>query len=300
MPKTTTGAKAPTVKAPGFKPSLKDVTVSITGTMVNTRGSIIPINDSTETRETKLKMLDDAGHKVDQYYLCHEGTCTYPHGQQGFRTGDLKLRGREESGKMIVVPPEQLEELNASGLETGVLELDVYPAEQVDAQTWPGAKGYWFQPDRADSFYGFLVEKARNPKVALIGLMRARGSDKLYRVVPFLDGFALQETLRPQDVREFPAIPVTVGEKEQAMGDKLLDALIDDFDPEDYASDRVQRLREILAAAEDGVVLAPSSKPAKAQPADDLSSVLEAALAAADATKASKKKSKADKADKAE
>jgi non-homologous end joining protein Ku len=272
-----------------YKPSLKNVTLSIGGTMLQTRGSIIPIKDSTETRETRLSMLDDAGHKVKQVYVCGENTCTPADGGPGWTVSQLKLRGREENGQMVVLTPEDLADDDADALETGVLQLDVRPAKQVDGQTWPGQGAYWFEPDRPDPFYGFLSEAARNTDVALIGVMRARGADKLYRVVPFIDGFALQEILRPQDVRDFTAPTANLGDKERDMGNQLMDALVEDFDPAEYASDKVAKLRELLAAkAGTGAPVAPKTKAAKtAEP--DLGDALAAALAAAKAGKKGKK-----------
>jgi non-homologous end joining protein Ku len=276
----------------GYKPSLKDVTVSITGMgMMYTIGSIVPIKDSTDERETKLMRLDPAGHKPEQYYVCNDG-CQYPAGQPGFRAGELTQRGRMEGGKLIVVDTSKVAD-SGPELESGKLELDVRPADQVDTKTWPGGAAYWFEPNRSDPFFAFLCQAARQTDVALIGVMRNRGVDKLYRLVPFQDGVALQEVLRPQDVREFTAAKATVSDKERDMGNQLMEALREDFDPAEYASEQVAALRQAIAeaAAAGGGAPAPAA-PAKGKKAPKVEASfadqLEASLAQATAKKGKK------------
>jgi non-homologous end joining protein Ku len=275
-----------------YRASANNVKVSITGTLLSTVGSIIPIKDTEDQRDTKLSMICPAcrDSKLDQFYRCKKGCLPEDPDAPGWTTKEIPDRGREVDGKIVAIDPDQLEEAQASLLEKGVLALDVRPAESVTLNTWPGGTAYWFEPDRADPFYGFLVELACNPEVALIGLMNLRGGDKLYRLCPWGGGLVLQEVLRPQDVRTFQVHQVNLGDAEKAMGDALVKALMADFNPDDYASEKVAAYRQLIAdaaAAENPNGAAPASVAKKSKKAaePDLTSMLAAALAVATARK---------------
>lgn len=270
-------------------------TVQIRLSMLNVTGKIANIRCKDGEKATKMFLVDPGNHPVTQIYVCAEdpATCKPDNGELGWRISDLPNRGMYvgEAGKVVVMTQDEIDDARGCTLESGLLELAVHPAEQVDAQTWPSGTTYWFEPEKPESnpIYRFLTEMVEDRTIALVGTMNLRGAGKFYRLIPAPGGgLLLSELLRPSELHETEApLAKEPGEKEWKMGRTLVSALVEDFDPEAYANERVAALRALIdSKTPDGSVtqITKAKKAPKAE--DDLTAMLEAALALAEAKKA--------------
>lgn len=263
----------------------KDVTISLA--LATTVGDLIPLKRPADTA-TKLTTLCPVckASPAKQFYL---GECghTPDDGSVGFKTGQC-AKGQKVGSAFVEVTADEVKAAKAAeGSESKVLELNVHPAAEVEAQTWPSGATYWFQPSGRSDFYDVLAAKlASSPTVAFTGKIVLSGNEKLVRLVPHNGGIVVQELVRPNELNEFSASPEPK-DKYVAMIDQLTEALVDNFDADAYVSNVGDKMRAIVAAKTGDVEFTEVvTTTAPAEPADDLAVALEAALAAALAAKA--------------
>lgn len=219
-----------------------------------------------------------------QFYL---GECGHvpEDGSVGFKTGQC-AKGQKVGDTYVEVTAEEAKAAKAASSAPKILELNVHPAEQVDAQTWPSGSTYWFEPDRQDDFYAVLASKiASSPSVAFTGTIVLSGNEKLVRLLPHNGGIVFQELARPGELNTFAA-EVEAKDKYRVLIDSLTETLVEPFDADKYVSTVGEKFRSLIASKTGEPVAEVTPITTASEPVDSLTAALEAALAAATAAKA--------------
>jgi non-homologous end joining protein Ku len=231
---------------------------------------------------------------LDQVYTCQAGCHPSANApakhDEGWTVSEIgsdrvRVEGKGKTATLVPVPGEEIEAAKATTFEKGEFALDIHPAEQVEAVTYPSGNIYAFIPDKADQVYAMLLREAGNAKRAIIGILNLRGTENLYRLVEYRGTLRVVELLRPEETAVFePLILPTLGHKEQDTFNQLVEAVEDDFDAEQYSSSQLTNLKQLLAAKAGGVAPTTPVTAAPKKPTDT-TDALTAALAAAKASK---------------
>ena len=270
--------------------------------LIQTRGGLYSVRDNSSERDTSLKMVCPSckASLLDQVYTCQAGChpdanapAKHDEGWTVTEVGKDRVRveGKGASATLTLVDAAEVEAANATTFDKGELALSVYPAEQVEASTYPGGNIYCFVPEKPDVTYAMLLKAAAESEKALIGILNMRGKENLYRLTNYRGTLRVVELLRPEETATFDVIVTPpVDHKEQAVFDSVVATVEDEFDPDEFASGRLANLKQLLATkANGGVAPTAAATPAAAQkkPATTMDA-LNAALNAAKAAKAAK------------
>jgi hypothetical protein len=271
--------------------------------LLNTRGGLYSVRDNSTQRDTNLKMVCPSckNSLLDQVYCCqagcHPDENTPAAREEGWRVSEVgddrvRVEGRGKSATLTMVPAAEIEAANATTFDKGELDLTICPANQVEAHTYPGGNIYCFVPEKPDKVYAMLLKAAADPAKAIIGILNMRGKENLYRLTNHQGTLRVVELLRPEETAHFDVLVTPpLDSKEQTMFDSLVETVEEDFDVEQYASNRLANLRQLLAEKAGTVtpIATPTAAPKK--PADT-TDALTAALNAAKAAKAKGGKNK--------
>jgi hypothetical protein len=272
--------------------------------IIQTRGGLYSVRDNSTTRDTNLKMVCPSCHNslLDQVYTCQAGChpddsapAKHEEGWTVSEVGDDRVRveGRGKNATLTLVPAAEIEAANATTFEKGELALTIRPAAQVEAHTYPGGNIYCYLPEKADKTYAMLLKAAADPEKAIIGILNMRGKENLYRLTNYQGTLRVVELLRPEETAVFDVIVTPpIDQKEQAMFDQVVEAVEEEFDPEEFHSSRLANLKQLLAEKAGGVAAPAAAAPAAAPKPADTMDTLSAALAAAKAAKVKGGKSK--------
>lgn len=216
----------------------------------------------------------DEPHKLSQKYLCNDDPS---HGPYSISECD---RGKEVDGKMVRFTTEQVSATKASVLPEKTFALQIHHRADIENATYPSGNAYLFRPTGNLPFYMLLREMIRRrPELMFVAKANLRKSDSFVQVDLGLDGqLMIRELVWPEDMKTFEApAEEAVDEKFVAQFDQLVEALIsDEFNAEEYKKDSRLRIAELVESGG----TEPSGTVAK-PPAQDLTQLLEAALAAA-------------------
>lgn len=276
------GKRTPSLIA-GVRAAASDFTVSV-GMLTMRGGLYSPLVPNAKKDDKTVLACPTCDHPVkpDQKYVCPE--C----GSQS-SSGECK-RALPDFSEFI--DPEAVKEAKQStDLEEKYLALSVHPAHEVMEQTFPGEKTWIFRPKDKPSveLYNALLETlpALTDQV-MVGRVNlgAKMGEKFVRFTIEHGELVLQELVRPEDRLDLPpAEVVEVPEAHLAMTKTLIEALEEPFEPDAYRNQARQRILALKAAVSGGTAPA-AGKPVTA-PKVDLTTALEAALAAAKSKKAS-------------
>ncbi len=191
---------------------------------------------------------------------------------------------REVDGILHRVTAEEMAATKEPVLPVKMIDITIFPAEQVEAQSRPSGALFRVRPKNSPHIYSMIaraVEQADNK--AFIGEMTVRGVQRMYRLITWQGVLMLQEWIRPG---EFHAAE----DYEHDFPTKLLDSflnaadtLTEEFDPVAYANFLRDRAAELDDSKRDPN--APKVAPARPVPvakddADSLTSMLESLAAA--------------------
>lgn len=239
--------------------------------------------------------IKDAGEgaKAEVHSVCP--TCTTPKTFMGARLVCLDnpkhgpfekaeiMYGQQVGDKIVVLTPEQIDEARTSILPAAVLQLQVHERADVEAHTFPAGNAYVFVPKGPSMPYGLLITLLKERRdLCLIAKTNLRKKDHLMMVDVELNGqLVLREMMWPEDMKSFDTPVVDVDEKTLNLGTTLLESMVTPFDPAEYRTDSRARISELVATAAGAKKTRGKKAPAAAsQPADNLLSLLEAAVAA--------------------
>jgi non-homologous end joining protein Ku len=238
----------------------------------------VPIRQPNSAKSVSFSLVCpdcDEPQKVQQQYQC-------PAGHGPFTPAQLH-RARETEDGLVPMSAEDLAKVAGEFIE-GAMELRVVSREDVEAKTRPDGGAYRLRlggkkKDASALAYTTLIEamKANSDKV-LLGVLKLNGrvAPTPYKLEVWEGQLILQSLVRPQDLAERDDLPEGVDEKYVAMASQLIEQMVEPFDPELLADERVQRLAEVLAEKEGDVVAIAPKKSAGS--ADDLMAALEASL----------------------
>lgn len=276
----------------------------ITLGMVNVPIDLVPVRRSEANKAKQFKII--APEDVFPEPTPMEIRYVVP-GQEhlGMWTQSECDRGKEIEGsdgsKTIVRASDEERSAVISGdeatrLPDGVLELHIFPAEDIDAATVPNMKdggmyrlrppakkGKWVAPQS----YLMLRDLIKSmPEKAFIGEISIREIPRLARLSVWNDQIVLTELVRPSQVAPVDEIDGEYNAALLAKAAELVNALVEDFDPDMFASQIEERAKAFAAAklAEQGDIATPVQIPAPAKvadPSDALLAMLDTAVSAA-------------------
>lgn len=206
------------------------------------------------------------------------------------------IKGKEDpdTGTISIVgTTEEVKEIKkGSTLAAKRIDLVVHEADEVDAAVFPGeGSAYVFMPSAENDFYHVLMsimdEDGRilcddGVDRVLLGGLRNRDLDHLVRLTKWNGHLVLKIVLRPEQIKEFPAIePKELTDKNLTMGRMLIAAQTEEFNADNYKDENRERLAQWVAARREGVTITPVVK--SKSPQQDLDDILAQAVAAAQA-----------------
>ncbi|MBX5468854.1 MAG: Ku protein [Thermoleophilaceae bacterium] len=193
------------------------------------------------------------------------------------------VRGYElEPGRYVVLTSDEIQAVERIGSKTIEIE-DFVPADQIDPVYYD--KPYYLGPGKggADAYRLLARALERTGRVG-IGRFVLRTKERLVALHPS-DGVLRIDTMRFHDEVvsgsevEIPRPQTAVSEREAKMGETLVEALVHEWRPEDYADTYRERVLELVRAKAAGETIEPP--PPAPGPAPDLLGALEASLAEA-------------------
>lgn len=161
--------------------------------------------------------------------------------------------------------------------------LGLHDAAEVSTKTMPGGGAYYLHPKAgADAYYAIVEVLRKHPEKVLLCQWVPVSRANLYQIKVFGDTLVMLEQARTEDI-QVEQLPVTAPKPtDVAMLEAFLDNLTTPFDPATYADQYTANLRKVLADKD--AVTVEGSKATKAKgslaPVVDLTSTLEALLAA--------------------
>lgn len=245
----------------------------------------VPVRVPNVGESTSLKSLCmecEKPHLLSQKYVSE--VCKAP----PRREGELTRKARQlDDDTLVELTAEEIEYL-ASGLADNELKLRVVPAMEMLGQTLPDGTAYRLRPKKKGTpvdVYAFMRALARNVNYALVGRMKLKGHEKLFRLTVWRGQLLLQGFINPEDIAEGELIDADVDEATLAMGQRLLAELADSIDEEEFRDHRKDRLAAIVASKQDqGATVLALPTPAEPETTGSLLGALEASLAAVKAS----------------
>lgn len=236
-------------------------------------------------RQCMEERPDDAPEPVQQRY-----TCSHEHGP--FLPSDVvKYKENEDGVPVFVGTNEEVKDIKVDDdIEKGVLDLNVHPISQVEAETFPGEKCWVFLPkSEKDKLYGILLDCMTDTGAvdtptgdyALVGEIRVRDQVYLVRLDREGSQLVVRQLLRPEDFKEFPELDVVPNDKNNSMLRQLIEISAEDFDGDAYKDDVKERVKNFMEARSSGVTLKTTPRKSSKDPDADMEAMLQAALAAA-------------------
>lgn len=248
---------------------------------ITTRGKLMSIRNSASDEDTKTVQITPDVQRVRRVWRGPDGTI-YEDGTLGRATVDSE-------GNLTPVDKEAIAEAKRSALTLNVFEANVHKRSDIDSFLYPDkSQGYVFIPQIKqgknvvddpvnDHAHEILNAMVQNPKIAMISRVNLQNNEGMFRLSMYRGHIALQKQLYPEEVHEFPILSIKLGKEDKAKAAKLAEAMVKDFDPEDYPNEITKRIIEATAEGFDPAKLAAIK--ANDAPQTDLSSMLDAALA---------------------
>ncbi|WP_077489462.1 Ku protein [Sinomonas mesophila] len=157
----------------------------------------------------------------------------------------------EEGGRTVVLTDEDLESLPVErSREIEVVEF--VPDDQIDPMFFE--KSYYLEPEKVGvKPYHLLKETLEKTELTAVVKFALRQKTRLGALRVRGDVMVLQSLLWPDEVREaaFPILEdtdVKVSDKELKMSSSLVESLSADFDPDQFADEYQEQLRQLVEA----------------------------------------------------
>ena len=204
----------------------------------------------------------------------------------------IQLGYEMEKGKLLVVDPEELDELRPSTTRTIDIS-DFVDLSEIDPAYYQ--RTYWLAPDGegAARAYRLLVAAMEDRGKAGIGMVVMRNKQYL-AAIRARDGALAMSTMRFADeivdkdgIEAIPGRTTKPDTKEVRLATQIIDSLAGPWKPDTYRDTYTEEVRKLIKAHEKGKDVVVEEAPA-ARTADvvDLMAALEASLEAARSRKA--------------
>ena len=235
----------------------------------------VKLYSAVEDRKVHFRLLDAQQKKPVEQRMVE------PESGETVEKEEVRKGYEAEPGVFVVLDPEDLAE--AEPPPSRDIELTRFvPPEAIDPPWYE--RPYWLGPDG---------DEAAEPYFALAAALEREGREGVARWTMRKKGYV--GALRPRDGRlmlvtlrkageviaaaDLPAPRGrALNEREVAMARQLVEALEDEFRPEDYADEYRESVREMIEAKAEGKPLEVEKLRPKPAPTDDLDSVLAASL----------------------
>jgi DNA end-binding protein Ku len=248
----------------------------------------VALGVATKRSDPKFRMLDaETLHPVRRQYVVPERSESGPAGQDTVpappREAAETVRGLElDSGRFVVISPDELEALKADRRRTIDIEAFVDVAE-IDPVHYD--RSYYVMPQQgSERPYALLLEAMRRTGRAAVGRFVLSRREHLALVRPAGDALVLELLFYPEDVRPKDEIEdrvrgTEVLQRELDVATQLVESLARPFDPDEFENERNRELQALVERklAGDEVSVAPEPRPSAA-PAPDLMEALEASV----------------------
>jgi DNA end-binding protein Ku len=192
-------------------------------------------------------------------------------------------------GETVIITDEELKALPIASSRT-IEVMRFVPDEQI-----PGiyfAKSYYLQADGPGlKPYVLLRDALAGAGSSALVKVALRQRESLAVLRPYQDVLLLQTMLWPDEIRDTSSIAppedIELRPQELQMAQSYIDALVGDFEPEEFADEYAEALRALVEAKAEGHEVARAAEPAaKTGEVIDLMAALEASVAEARAARA--------------
>lgn len=248
--------------------------VTVTFGIIMTKVDLVPVQQSKATRaKSNISTRSLCPTCKADVPLKQELRCEHGHGP--FTAADAR-KAVEHDGELKVTTAEAVAKAKAPTIPERTAELKVFRAEEVEAATMPSGNLYRLRSAPMQT-YGLLRQLVSDPKYAFVCEMVVKGKTSLYRAVAHHGTIVLTELVRPEKMNPVEPIEVELDERIIDNGRRLVEAMVEPFNPAEWADERAARLAELAEGAE--AQPAATRDDVKAATAD-LVAMLEASLAA--------------------
>jgi non-homologous end joining protein Ku len=227
--------------------------VTTTGRLVAVR---LPKPKSTYTKP-QLKYVSPDGNPVEQRY-------------RDVTTGEiyevdaLSKGTATESGSMIVVDEQALQDANVSLLPKDVMNVTVHDATEVEGSIFPAdSNAYVFYPKEDDptnkgwaDFVTAALTEAGG-KFAFLGNMNLRNSEGMFRLSIWRGHLIVQKQLYPGELNDHNVKNDRLSKNIRSKAVAAVASLVQPFDPDEYKNDVAERLSELVSETEANGGVAP-------------------------------------------
>jgi non-homologous end joining protein Ku len=196
-------------------------------------------------------------------------------------------RGKEVGGLTVLVPQSELDKFLASDEVKKTIALTAHETVEL-ADAMPSGKVYWIDvdPPVRKTYATFVRLLQDRPDISYIAEFAVRSLTALYKLDVVQNALCIRELAWPEFIEPAPQVDLSlVDAKDLKMAIAIAETGIVPFDVADYRNQRAENLAAFLASAEGTEGIGATTTPAVKKSGVDLSSQLEAALAAAKASK---------------
>jgi DNA end-binding protein Ku len=264
----------------------------------------VKLYPATESKDIAFHLLHKECHtRVKQLRWC-------PHDDKQVEWNDTERGYEYAKGQYVVLTEEDFERLPLASKHT--IDLSAFvKAEQIDPMYYE--KAYYLEPEETGvKPYNLLVRALVDKELSAVAKIAIRQKEHLC-ALRAQDGVIVLETLLYADEIRQDSRPdvadVKISDRELDLAYSLVDAMEQDFDPDDYKDDYREALMELIKAKLEGIEV-PEEPVAAPTRVGDLMAALKASLeaakkrrdepAAAAAEDGRSSKRKSDKAEKSE
>ncbi len=212
------------------------------------------------------------GSRIKQQTLC-------PRCERVVERGELVKGYEVEKDRYVVVNDEDIKSVAPPSSDNMEI-LEFIKAEGIDPIYFDAS--YFMVPEEAGKkAYHLLLETMRKSGYSAIAKIAMHQREFTVVIRPHADGLLLHTMFYPEEVREVPEFrrdsSVNVKPQEVALAEKLVEGLATDFDPEKYHDEYQGRLKEMIAAKQEGQSFKEPS-PKQRAPVIDLMQALQKSL----------------------
>ncbi|MCW2506210.1 MAG: Non-ous end joining protein Ku [Actinomycetia bacterium] len=243
----------------------------------------IKLYSATEEHDVPLHQVHEKdGARVRYKRVCEAEGVEVPYGEiaKGY---DLP------GGETVIITDEELKSLPIASSRT-IEVMRFVPDEQI-----PGiyfSKSYYLQADGPGlKPYVLLRDALAGAGSSALVKVALRQRESLAVLRPYQDVLLLQTMLWPDEIRDTASIAppedVELRPQELQMAQSYIDALVGDFEPQEFKDEYAEALRMLVEAKAEGHEVARAAEPAaKTGEVIDLMAALEASVAEARAARA--------------
>ncbi|MDQ1647093.1 MAG: end-binding protein Ku [Cryptosporangiaceae bacterium] len=243
----------------------------------------IKLYSATEEHDVPLHQVHEKdGARVRYKRVCEAEGVEVPYGEiaKGY---DLP------GGETVIITDEELKSLPIASSRT-IEVMRFVPDEQI-----PGiyfSKSYYLQADGPGlKPYVLLRDALAGAGSSALVKVALRQRESLAVLRPYQDVLLLQTMLWPDEIRDTASIAppedVELRPQELQMAQSYIDALVGDFEPQEFKDEYAEALRALVEAKAEGHEVARADEPAaKTGEVIDLMAALEASVAEARAARA--------------